>query len=571
MSFKSETPPRDSETGEKTPLLDDGEDISNGVARKDSIRGSPGSNNLSGVSQGGADRKRRRPFHHSSIPTYPSDQGNIQHPADARVAATYNRYRYYSRLSQHNTGHFDIPDHVVPTSLFVLVSPFVKKESGAKQNSIVTIFSIWNTMMGTSLLSMPWALQQAGFAMGLVLMLVMAALALYTCYRVMQSVERIQDKVGLVEFSDVCKKYLGRWGEKSSVFFSLSALLGAMIVYWVLMSNFLYSTVFFVFQEVMGIVPASNDTALCYGSPAFNRTVLFLLEDPSNKVTNTTPAKVALFHRVWSETGTVPLFLCFLILPLIHIKSPTFFTKFNSLGTLSVAFLLIYVCVRAAKWGIHIDFNNVNSDEYVQLFHWRFPSLSGLLALGYFIHNAISAITQNQAHPENNGRDLTIAYFLVAFTYIFVAVVFYISFPLPKECIADNFLKNFFQGDAYAFAARLFLLFQMVTLFPLLVYITRVQLMDQLFGKAFPSWKHMIIFNLILVTICVLFAMFLPHIGNIIRYSGAFCGMAYIFTLPVVVYLLFHRNQGTLRWYHVVLHSVLVAVGVANFISQFLV
>ena len=52
-------------------------------------------------------------------------------------------------------------------------------------------FSIWNTMMGTSLLSMPWALQQAGFAMGLVLMLIMAGLALYTCYRVVESVQRI--------------------------------------------------------------------------------------------------------------------------------------------------------------------------------------------------------------------------------------------------------------------------------------------------------------------------------------------------------------------------------------------
>ena len=46
-------------------------------------------------------------------------------------------------------------------------------------------------MMGTSLLSMPWAIQQAGFVMGIVLLVVMAGLTLYTCYRVVQSVESV--------------------------------------------------------------------------------------------------------------------------------------------------------------------------------------------------------------------------------------------------------------------------------------------------------------------------------------------------------------------------------------------
>ena len=47
-------------------------------------------------------------------------------------------------------------------------------------------FAIWNTMMGTSLLSMPWALEQAGLLMGLVCMAVIAGLCLYTAYRIIQ-------------------------------------------------------------------------------------------------------------------------------------------------------------------------------------------------------------------------------------------------------------------------------------------------------------------------------------------------------------------------------------------------
>ena len=35
-----------------------------------------------------------------------------------------------------------------------------------KQKSVVTIFAIWNTMMGTSMLAMPYGFNQAGFTMG---------------------------------------------------------------------------------------------------------------------------------------------------------------------------------------------------------------------------------------------------------------------------------------------------------------------------------------------------------------------------------------------------------------------
>lgn len=41
-------------------------------------------------------------------------------------------------------------------------------------------------MMGTSLLSMPWAVEQAGLAAGLVLILVMAAICFYTAYCILQ-------------------------------------------------------------------------------------------------------------------------------------------------------------------------------------------------------------------------------------------------------------------------------------------------------------------------------------------------------------------------------------------------
>jgi len=50
-----------------------------------------------------------------------------------------------------------------------------------------------------------------------------------------------------IDFSDVCRHYLGHWAEILSIIFSLIALLGGAVVYWVLMSNFLFHSVTFIY------------------------------------------------------------------------------------------------------------------------------------------------------------------------------------------------------------------------------------------------------------------------------------------------------------------------------------
>lgn len=43
-------------------------------------------------------------------------------------------------------------------------------------------------------------------------------------------------------------------------------------------------------------------------------------------------------------------------------------------------------------------------DSPISVYSWKFPSLTGTLALSYFIHNAVLTILRNQKHPENNVR-----------------------------------------------------------------------------------------------------------------------------------------------------------------------
>ena len=59
------------------------------------------------------------------------------------------------------------------------------------------------------------------------------------------------------------------------------------------------------------------------------------------------------FDAWWSET-TVPIYLIFILLPILNLKDAVFFTKFNSLGTLSVAYITFLAIYKSAQWGINL-------------------------------------------------------------------------------------------------------------------------------------------------------------------------------------------------------------------------
>ncbi|KAH9523671.1 hypothetical protein Btru_040634 [Bulinus truncatus] len=268
-------------------------------------------------------------------------------------------------------------------------------EHTGNQHSIITIFSMWNTMMGTSLLSMPWTIKQAGFINGIILLVLMAGIMAYTSYRVLKVCRYLGGN--LVEFSDAVKCYLGHITESVAVICSLLTLLGGCIVYWILMSNFLYHIGIFIYSYVQADSLAPNASFLALLSlqsdaTCYNKTEIVIYDNN-------------LFAEMWNETKYIPLYLIAVIFPFINLKSPTFFTKFNAFGTLSVTYLIVFVLVKASQWGINIDFNKSHEENpsFSQVAEWTFPALTGVAALAYLLQNAVISIVRNQKYPENNA------------------------------------------------------------------------------------------------------------------------------------------------------------------------
>ncbi|XP_035996568.1 sodium-coupled neutral amino acid transporter 9 isoform X2 [Fundulus heteroclitus] len=465
-------------------------------------------------STGSLDIRTKRPFHVEPRNIVRDDP---QERISAEAAILNSRVHYYSRLTGSSDTVLSPPNHVIPTAEEIYIySPLGTAfkvpdcDPASKNPSIVTIFAIWNTMMGTSILSIPWGIKQAGFTLGIIILIFTGLLMLYCCYIVIKSPKAIKGvDTSNWEFPDVCRFYFGKSGQWSSLVFSMVSLIGAMVVYWVLMSNFLYNTGQFIYSHAHNVSTSDSE----YGT-----------------------------------NGSVR-------------------------GTISVIYLIVLVTIKAARLGFHLEFHWFEPSQfYVPDFRLLFPQLTGVLTLAFFIHNCIITLMKSNKNQEHNVRDLSLAYLLVGGTYMYVGVLIFAAFPSPplsKDCIEPNFLDNFSSSDVMVFVARVCLLFQMVTVYPLLGYLVRVQIMGQLFGNHYPSFIHILVLNIFIVGTGVLMAMFYPNIGSIIRFSGAICGLALVFFLPALVHMVSLKQQGNLTWQSAVFHTFLIVLGIANLLAQF--
>ncbi|XP_032684606.1 sodium-coupled neutral amino acid transporter 9-like [Odontomachus brunneus] len=445
------------------------------------------------------------------------------------------------------------------------IVPVTCKDFKPKQSSLVTIFSIWNTILGSSLLTMPWGIAMAGFFPGIIIILMMSGLCLYTAYRLIAAHEYHVHEGGgeNIEVLDLSRIYLNKWAEYIARIFSIAVLMGATIAYWILMANFLYNSVNFIYDNIASWskYPVSENTShievLCPKKEIHNNNDTIIIHEKTFDALG--PA--------WDLHATVPVFLGLLVFPLLNFNSTTFFTKFNSLGTVSVIYLIVFVMIKSTSWGV-----NMNGTEWKTSWVIRptFPALTGMLSLSFFIHNIIISIVKNNRNQKNNGRDLTIAYILVTVTYFIIGLMFYICFPLPKSCIEDNLLNNFQKWDGLTIGVRIVLLFQLLTVYPLIAYMLRIQLLSSI-CKTICNRSLVLIVNLILVSICILFATFMPYIGTITRYTGAMSGLIYVFTLPSLLHLSILKRQGKLTVCSSLIHLSIPVIGIINLVAQFFI
>ena len=103
------------------------------------------------------------------------------------------------------------------------------------------------------------------------------------------------------------------------------------------------------------------------------------------------------------------------------------------------------------------------------------------------------------------------------------------------------------------------------------MFILRSQLFLIFSKNESVGYPKIYLVNAAVMTIAILFAILMPSIGNIIRYSGALCGAVVVFLLPSLVFLASKRKEGKLTCLNVSIHLCIIILGIANLGAQFFV
>lgn len=281
----------------------------------------------------------------------------------------------------------------------------------------------------------------------------------------------------------------------------------------------------------------------------------------------------------WNQKAAA-IYIIMLAFPLVNLKYLTLLIKINAFGIFFILMLLGYIVYACVFAFIHPESTThvVPREDHLQLFGKDWSHLLGILSLSFFIHNVIASIIKDPTTKPSatrtysirtSLRDIAFAYILAGLVYLTPGLLGVLAFRYCDK-MQQNFLNQFLNTDIIADIARGAVLLQLYSIFPLLLYVIRVQIFGVLVGNIWPNFLVVVTLNLIICIITTVFALFVPQVGTVLRYTGAFCGLIYLYLLPIGVHMIGLYKKKQLRWYSVIFHFMLLLLGAATLVLQFI-
>ena len=392
-----------------------------------------------------------------------------------------------------------------------------------KVNSIQTILSIWNTMIGSTLLSLPYNVYNAGIIPTIIIGLLYGFICYFTCYIVVKLGAKEEEYANIVyNYFDYGFgiKY-ARIGRVFQIAFNLMINTGATFVYFLIINQNLYPCLC-LFLKIFDVKLDENDI-----TPYFDRFSFFYCA----------------------------LIVALMVFPLTILKEMNCLVRFNSYGIYFVSALLIYVIYNGINSLVNDKFHfeykeNIkgNENRNLLLFGENPGILTGTLSLGLFSHSVILPLLKNNKKQENNQRDLFCGYLLVTFTYIFIGILGYIGFS-GRDFDGDfkeNWFRFFKSDDIVILILRILNVVQLISIFPILFFVVRNQLFSTFFEKYLKSLLHIIIFSIILLILCLVVLIFSYNIlAELIGYIGAITGLVLVYSIAPITNMIYYyiRHQ----------------------------
>lgn len=127
----------------------------------------------------------------------------------------------------------------------------------------------------------------------------------------------------------------------------------------------------------------------------------------------------------------------------------------------------------------------------------------------------------------------------------------------------------YFYRDLYASSARLSLMLQLMTVYPLLLLIVRTQVLGTIYNSVYPGAPQVFALNALVMAATTLVAMYFGKVTAVLSYTGSIAGLIIVFSVPIAVDVVRRKDtsQLTCRW--VAIHCFAMAVAIGVFVTQF--
>lgn len=408
------------------------------------------------------------------------------------------------------------------------------------RGAVAIVFSLWNTMVGGGLLMLPWSFAEAGCVAGVLLTISIACVCAYTAYLLYRH-GRNYDDISLVAL-----KYFGKKGQICVSVVMALLVMGVFLAYDVMATDCVY-------QSAVGVHDFVHGTST----------------NPADEAKSTQCAILDI--SCWSRPKA-GICLTLVLFSLSLVKHVSTLIKINSFGVLSIVYLIVFIIVQSVIVGPVAP-----QPLAVTWISPAFPRMGGILVGTFFIHHAILPVLKTAHHTVQRGRCLFVAYILAAITYGLPGLLGQYSLDFIRLRLSEhgyrdgaNFLSAFATNQPYAFSARVAMGLQLVTVLPLLMYIARRQMLGvALHGLQTPLWivPTLNAAILLLGLICIVGNV---GIGSIMRYASATGGFLLLFLFPVSVHLRDKWISGSESKLSTWGHLILVMLGLALSVGQFL-
>lgn len=393
-----------------------------------------------------------------------------------------------------------------------------------------SVFNLMNAIMGSGILGLAYAMAHTGIVGFCILLVVVSSLAAYSIHLLL----KICDQTGINSYEDLGGKALQKTGKVLVGISIIIQNIGAMASYLFILKTEL---------------PAAIDSLL----------------DPGNT------------GHAWYEDGRLLLTLVTIciVLPLSILPKIGFLGYTSGIAFIFMLYFAVVVVVK--QWSIPCPLphnittlsgaikisNSSDSDCTPKLF--VISSKSGYaiptMAFSFLCHTAILPIYCELDRPTKAKMQkiTNVSISLSFLVYLISALFGYLTFydQVDSELLLGY--DTYMPRDIMVMVVRLAILLSVLLTVPLIQFPARKAAVSLMFERRTFSWPIHIILTLIILSVVLLLAIFVPDIKNVFGVVGATTSTCLLFIFPGIFYL--KINRGPLKSFDSIGAGLLVVFG----------